>query len=46
MISHYIYVIYNLIGFRLFGFCIYNSHFTKIKILNGHVAQNWTPIEI
>ena len=50
MVSHYIYIyiykIYNLTSFKLFGFCNNNSLGTKIKNLDGQVEENWTPIEI
>ena len=46
MVSHYIYIIYNLTSFKLFGFCTNNSFGTKIKNLDGQVEENWTPIEI
>ena len=46
MVSHFIYMIHDLIGFRLFGFSPNNSFVTKIKNLDEQVAKNWTPIEI
>ena len=48
IVSHYIYLIY-LIGFRLLDslvFALNNSLATKIKNLNGHMTENWTPIKI
>ena len=38
-----------LIGFRLLDslvFALNNSLATKIKNLNGHMTENWTPIKI
>ena len=46
IISHYIYIFYNLTSFKLFGFCTNNSLGTKIKNLDGQGEENWTPIEI
>ena len=43
MVSPYI---YNLIGFKLFRFAPNNSFTITIKKIDGHVAQNWTLIEI
>ena len=48
IVSHYIYMIY-LIGFRLLDslvFALNNLFATKIKNLNEHMAENWTPIKI
>ena len=52
MVSHYIYIyiymVQNLIGFRLFGFC--TQYLTckkkKKKNLDENMAKNWTSIEI
>ena len=45
-IHTYIYMIQNLTGFKFFGFAPNNSLAKKVKKLDGHVAKNWTPIEI
>ena len=39
--------ILHLINFRFFNFFSPNNSLaTKIKNLDGHVVENWTPIEI